>query len=293
MPFTLKIQSKTLFGNKKVDFKQLLINCGLRFGHDNEFYIIENGMVDNTAILYNPKRIGRGIFFDGREMQEGKVLISYNIPTTETEINDFINVVIELKKQLKKISIVCEETKQEYTLNQLIDSKEEMVRFSLEKLNEFCSNKEYTSNVLTLAYWPFVLPDENVKKFASCTDLKEFEQLIHSKQDIDVYYAKPTFYKNRDGNIIANYVLTEECESIFPIKSDGYFATNKIEIDEGLVCFYILSEDRMIDGAYNYDKFIEYIMHKKCQYFDKSHIIVPSMSKEELVEMAKALQDAV
>lgn len=47
-----------------------------------EFYILEEGAADDTVILYNPKRIGRGIFFDGRKMKEGRVEISYNIPTT-------------------------------------------------------------------------------------------------------------------------------------------------------------------------------------------------------------------
>ena len=59
MAFTLKIQSKALFGNKAVDFKKLVTNCGLQFGHSNEFYVLEDGAKDNTVILYNPNRIGR------------------------------------------------------------------------------------------------------------------------------------------------------------------------------------------------------------------------------------------
>lgn len=288
MAFTLKIQSKTLFGNKKVDFEQLLRNCGLNYGHDNEFYILEDGMQEETAILYNPRRIGRGIFFDGRGLKEGKVEISYNIPTTEAEIADFINVVKELNRQMKKTEMFCEEEARKYTLEQLIANKENMVQFSLEKLNEFCANEEYASYILTLAYWPLELSDEMVQTFANCTDLSEFEQTLHMKQSMDVYYAKPRFYRKENGEIFANYVITEDCESIFPIKADAYFCTNKIEISEGRICYYIFSEERILDGAYDYDKFIQYVMNKGAEYYDKSHIIVPAMSKEQMEEMAKA-----
>jgi len=293
MAFTLKIQSKTLFGNKKVDFEQLIKNCGLEYGHDNEFYILEDGMYENTAILYNPNRIGRGIFFDGRGMKEGKVEMSYNIPTTEAEIVDYINVAKELNRQMKKVEMFCVEEEQKYTLDQLIANKENMVQFSLERLNEFCSNKEYSSQIFTLAFWPLELSDEMVQTFATCTDLREFERTLHMKQSMDVYYAKPRFYRKENGGILANYVFTEECESIFPIKADTYFCANKIEISEGIVCFYIFSEKRMMDGAYGYDKFIQYVLDKGAKYYDKSHIIVPAMTKEQLIDMVKVMGEDV
>lgn len=44
----------------------------------------------------------------------------------------------------------------------------------------------------------------------------------------------------------------------------------------------------MLDGAYDYDKFIQYVMNKGAEYYDKSHIIVPAMSKVQMEEMAKA-----
>lgn len=290
MAFTLKIQSKTLFGNKKVDFEQLIKNCGLNYGHDNEFYILEEGMREDTAILYNPNRIGRGIFFDGSGMKEGKVEISYNIPTTEAEIVDFINVVKELNRQMKKVEMFCVEEERKYTLEQLIDNKDNMVRFCLEKLNEFCSNNEYTSYIFTLAFWPYELTNEMVKTFANCTDLHEFEQTLHMKQNMDVYYAKPRFYRKENGEIFANYVFTEECESVFPIKADAYFRTERIGINEGYICYYIFSEERMMDGAYDYDKFIQYVMDNGAEYYDGSHIIVPAMTKEQMEEMAKVIK---
>lgn len=83
----------------------------------NEFYILkENEMKENTCILYNPSKIGRGIFFDARSISQGEITLSINIPTTRAEIKDFIKVVSEIERQFKKASIYCEEKEKEYTL---------------------------------------------------------------------------------------------------------------------------------------------------------------------------------
>lgn len=288
MAFTLKIEAKTLFGNKAVNFGQLIQNCGLQFGHDNEFYILEDGAADNTVILYNPNRIGRGIFFDGSKMLEGKVEISYNIPTTEAEITDFICVAKELERQLKKVEMYCVEEECKYTTAQLEQNKDRMVQFSREKLNEFCANKEYSSYIFTLAMWPLELTDEMVTKFEVCTDLQEFEQILHDKQSMDVYYAKPRLMQKQTGEIGAFYTFTEECESIFPVKADGFFCMERVNVDESFVRYYIFSEERLMEGMYDYDKFIQYILEHGTTYYDRSHILVPSMNKEQMEELARA-----
>jgi len=287
MAFTLRIQAKTLFGNKSVDFKRLIQNCGLQFGHNNDFYILEDGAENNTVILYNPNRIGRGIFFDGRKMSEGKVEISYNIPTTEAEITDFIRVVKELESQLKKVEMYCVEEECKYTVEQLEQNKDRMVQFSLNKLNEFCLNKEYVSYIFTLAMWPCELTEELVTKFERCTDLQEFEQILHEKQSLDVYYGKPRLLQKQTGEIGAFYTFTEECESIFPVKADRFLNLELITINEGYVRYYIFSEDRIMDGLYDYDKFIQYMLEHGAKYYDKSHIYVPSMTKAQIEEMAR------
>lgn len=287
MAFTLKIKGKSLFGNKNIDFSTLVKSCGLEYGHDNDFYMLEEGMENGIAILYNPKRMGRGIFLDGREMANGKVEISYNIPTTKSEIEDFINVVKELERQLKKVEMYCVEEERSYTVPQLEENKDRMIEFSRLKLNEFCGNPEYETKIFTLAMWPLVLTKEQEEKFAKCTDLDEFEQILHDKQNIDVYYAKPRLYQNKDGRIGAFYTLTEECESIFPTKANGFFSMEQIKIDDGFIQYYIFSENRVLEGLFDYDKFVANLIGQGAEYYDASHLLVPSMTKEQIEELAK------
>lgn len=291
MAFTLKITALEKSENLKIDVAAILENCHLKFGSNNEFYVLQEGEQNqNTAILYNPLRIGRGIFFDGSRITDSEIMLSYNIPTTRTEIMDFIRIVKELERQLKGVQMYCIEEEREYTVSQLVESQERMVQFSLESLNNFCRNTEYRSFILTLAMWPFVMSREQVAEFSVCKDLMQFEQTIHDLQNIDAYYANPSLLQNRtDGKILAIYTLTEECDSIFPVSADGFLNLDQINIDKGLIRFFICSEDRVVDGMFDYDAFVEYVIVHGAKRFDEGHILIPSMTKEEIAAMIEQI----
>ena len=286
MAFTLQIRKKGFFGNKNIDLKLILKNCNLKYGSSNEFYILQEDVINqNTAVLYNPTRIGRGIFFDGSKAAEGEITLSYNIPTTVAEIVDFVRIVKEVERQLKKVDLYCVEEEREYTTQTLEDNIPNMTQFSLQSLHEFCK-KEYSTYILTLAMWPFVMNKEQVLEFSECKDLQKFEQLLHDMQAIDAYYAKPTLMQNKaDGKILAIYTLTEECVSIFPVKADDFLNLDSIKIDEGLVRFYIFSENQARDGMFSYDRFISYMSEHGARKFDDTHLLIPSITKDEIDHM--------
>lgn len=294
MAFTLKIKAKALLASKKTDIDALLMSCGMAYGNTNEFYILEEGKgSQGTAVLYNPAKLGRGIFIDFSENEKGSLTLSYNIPTTASEIDDFINLVQGIEKQLKKVDLYCVEEEKNYTVPELINNREHMIAFSLSSLNEFCQNQDYSSYIFTLAMWPLVLTDEQVQEFAHCKDLDGFEKLFHEKQALDVYYAKPKLLRNNNtGRIGAFYTLTEECESIFPIRADGFLNLDiqDLKIDDGMIQFYIYSENRTMDGLFDYEKFSQYILQHGATLFDKEHMLVPSMTKAELETMAASIQ---
>jgi|GEM_PF-2052413 hypothetical protein len=292
MSFTLKIQSKKLFGKGKFDFETMIKKCKLAYGSDNSFYVLREAETKSgTAILYNPQCIGRGIFIDYSESENGKLVISYNIPTSGAEIHDFIRVVKEIAFQMKKVTMYCEEEEREFTLQDLEDAEERMKSFSLEKLNEFCRNPEYASFIFTLAMWPVTLKAEDVTRFAACNQLIEFEMYMHRMQALDVYYASPRLLHNDEKNIYgAFYVLTEDCISIFPRKADDFLNLNDIVVEEGFVQFYLFSEDRIADGLFEYDHFIQYVTENGATDYDDNHVLIPSMTKSELYKMMEHIQ---
>lgn len=292
MAFTLQIKQKKLFGKNVLDIPSLAQSCGFRYGSDNEFYILqEEELQDNTAILYNPDRIGRGIHVDGRKAQEGFYVVSYNIPTTRAEIVDFTRLVQEMERRLGKVEMYCVEEERTFTSRELEQGIDNFAAFGLKSLREFCGNKEYKSYILSLALWPYTLPEEKVLLWENCTDLSDFEQTLHDLQSLDVYYAKPRlFQKNDTKEIGAFYALTEECASVFPIRADGFLNLDGLKIDEGFVQFVIYSEQRTLEGLYPYERFIEELTKQGIKQFDGDHVLIPPMSKEELERLAEKLK---
>lgn len=128
--------------------------------------------------LYNAKRTGRGIFFDGSRIADGQVTISYNIPTTKTEIHDFIQVAKEIERQFKKASFYCTEENRNYTMDELENKEEAMAAFSLESLHRFCNDQEMKQCILTLALYPWFMEPEKREYYKTCPDLDDFEETI-------------------------------------------------------------------------------------------------------------------
>ena len=291
MAFTLQIKQNKLFGKTKLDISVLAHSCGFMYGSDNDFFILQEGQENNkTAIFYNPDRIGRGIFFDGTKGENGFYEISYNIPTTRGEILDFVRLVKEIERCLGKVEMYCVEEERTFTTEELEENIDKFLDFSLESLNRFCNNKEFQNYILTLALWPYTLPADKVSTWRDCVDLVDFEQTLHAIQSLDVYYAKPRLLqKSGTSEIGAFYVLTEECESVFPVCADGFLNLNELKISEGFIQFYIYSEDRILDGMYSYERFMEEIRQCGIQQFDADHVLIPPMNKESLERLADKL----
>lgn len=291
MAFTLQIKQKKLLRKTALDIPALANACGLCYGSNNDFYILQEGEQEQgTAILYNPNRIGRGIFYNGSKAGEGYYEVSYNIPTTRAEIADFARLVSEMERRLGRVDMYCVEEERTFTSRELEQGIDRFAAFSLKSLNQFCANKEYQNYILTLARWPYTITEDKVSEWENCTELFDFEQTLHNLQSMDVYYAKPKLLQKSDTNEIgAFYALTEECESVFPIRADGFLNLGDLKVAEGFVQFVLYSEQRVMDGLFPYERFMEEIQGRGVRQFDVDHVLIPPMSKKDLEMLAEKL----
>ena len=232
-----------------------------------------------------------GIFFDGSKGGEGFFTVSYNIPTTRAEIADFTRLVQEMERRLGKVEMYCPEEGRLFTSKELEQGIDRFADFSLKSLQDFCGNKQYKSYILSLAMWPYTIPAEKVAAWEVCTDLSDFEQTLHTVQSMDVYYAKPRLLQKGDTGLIgAFYALTEECESVFPVRGDGFLNLSEIKVSECFVQFVLYSEQRVLDGLFPYDRFMEELQKYGIRPFDADHVLIPPMSKAKLEELAAKLR---
>ncbi len=244
-----------------------------------------------TAVFYHPEHIGRGIFFNGSKSREGYYEISYNIPTTRSEITDFARLAGEIERRLGRVEMYSVEEERIFTSGELEQGIEDFVAFSRKSLNQFCGNKEFKSHILTLARWPYTLTEDKVAAWEACTDLSDFERTLHGLQARDVYYAKPRLLQKNDTKEIgAFYALTEECESIFPVRADGFLNLSELKVTEGFVQFVLYSEQRVLEGMFPYEQFIEELNRYDVRKFDADHILIPPMTKADLENLAERLR---
>lgn len=296
MAFNLTIKGRNSFFKKakKVDMNDVIKTLGFGLGHYNDAYVLQIGETNgNTCILYNPKCIGRGIFLDLRKFEEdNEISLSYNIPTTQTEINDFFDLAKEIINRFGNVDLYnADET---FTLNSFLEQKENMIAYSIAELNQKASI-DYNENdwIITTAMFPYTFSNNERNYFSKATSLDGFEKRLHEIQLEDVYYAKPNLLheQNRDINI-AVYTLTENCRSVVPIDGSSSLITIKLntQIDDAWIRFYILSEEKLLEGYYHFQSFIE-IMEEDNQYFDKGHIIIEPMNKEDMLRIANFLKE--
>jgi len=298
MPYQITIKQKAKKGlfkkTTQLNLQKLLADCSLGFGIYNEGYVLQEGETKNdTLILYNPKKIGRGIYLNTQNMvASAEITISYNIPTTPTEIKDFFKIISNIKQQYGEIEIFVDgKLENEETIMKL---KDDMISFSFTELKTFFSKHAEMRCIQTLAKFPYTFSNEQREHFLKAENADEYEQLIHDVQNRDIYYAKPRLVSDNETNaIFAFYALTDQTESIFPIDGTTVLLSTLNEtptINEVFIRFVLYSEQRAIEGKYNYEKFIKYISkHPDITSYDDAHIIIPPLSKEEIFELIESI----
>lgn len=285
----IQINADGFLSQKKLDFLTFLMNTKLEFGTYNPYFVLEEDNTSLVGLLYNPNRMGRGIYFDGSKMEEGQVMMSINLPTTAQEVDDFMSAVGEIRRQYRDVSLVCE--KKTVTYGDFLQSREQYLEYSINTLKNLCATKEYEAAILTLAAFPYTLTPDEMDFFALEGDLQDFEELIHQKQVIEANYACPKIMRNESTDqVVAFYTFTEDCATILPLECNGFMSLEKVDIHCGLVRFYIDSIKKVLPGYYDYSNYIDLLHKRDVAYFDGDHLLTPAYSLRELVEIAKELE---
>ena len=65
---------------------------------------------------------------------------------------------------------------------------------------------------------------------------------------------------------------------------------SEIKVSECFVQFVLYSEQRVLDGLFPYDRFMEELQKYGIRPFDADHVLIPPMSKAKLEELAAKLR---
>ncbi len=282
MSIDVEITQKGLF-RKKLDYTVIIGNLGYGVYENNR---LTERKLGGEFIVYDKKRIGRGIsIVCGREEKE-KIVLRMLSPTCEEEIDTFYNIIGRIASVWKNCEIIQDgEAADKNGLKEICADMKKANRSFLKSMLE--KNGDFKDNTISLfsAMWQLDLGDEDKAEILAADDIvKAYGDWLHRLQEIDVYYAVPTFYKT-DNGIWGMYFITEDTESAIPLVPRVPFGFNgedgkPLEVCSWVVSFYSLTRDTVV-GRMSYEKFIEKVKDKGRRY-DASRIIIGGISDSEI-----------
>lgn len=290
MSVDIEITQKGLF-KKALDYNTIIGNLGYGLYESNR--LTEGKIGDDEFIVYDKKRIGRGISVVCRKNEKEKVSLKMLSPTCEEEIDVLYDIVERIASVWKGCMVTQDEEK--IDPQNLADLRTQMKEFNKGFLKTLLEKESEPGSVLALfsAMWQLDMGEEDKAEILSASDpVKEYGEWLHKLQEIDAYYAVPTFYGMENGEIVGMYFITEDTVSTVPVKPSVPFGvqdsqTGKpIEVSQWLVSFYSITNND-IAGRIPYEKFIEYVLPKS-RRFDGSRIIIDGIKQDEMDTILKS-----
>lgn len=252
MGLEVKIIQKGLI--KKVLSMEDIVPSHLEYGiHNSSFVLkeVEKDLEENWYILYNPENIGRGVSFHYNPSDTKHIEFYVNFPSSPSDLDILKEIILRISKKIKIDKIFFDDDS--YSLNESLDYFDQLNEFNLKvisELDEDCDNLSIGG-----ALFPITLDNKTIKNFKFNPHL--FATFFNDKQQEDIYYASPMFYKNKNGEISGVYVLTTTCYSVFPTNPQVPLG---LDIDEEnitwLVSVYSFGQEEVL-GQLIYDQFLE------------------------------------
>ncbi len=249
--------TSTIKQNKKnpLTIEDIIELSGLSYGAMNDKYVLEKNTIGNYTMLYDSKKIGRGleVFLDDKN----NININILCPSPKHEIDLYFDLITH----------ICEKagtTKFKFSGNSakinkidkykelLINAYQESLRWIKEQIDSG-SCKTYS---LFCALNPICLDGEMITSIGY--DLDKLEKLLDNLQKKDSEYVIPRFFtRNNDKTALALYYIPDNINITVPLKEEDPFVENKFYDIEIKVDYYVEFNDE------NFIKFSDFIDNVK------------------------------
>lgn len=283
MSIDVVITQKGLF--KKTLPLQVILGSELSYGsYDFGFRLNIEQRDEFEFIAFLPDQIGRGFSVIWNPKEKHRIVLRALTPTCEKELREFYRCIKRITDYWKcDLEVDGNPT----TISQFQAGLEGMIAFNEQALLDMCRDilaGKHTSLTLFSAMWPMELGEKEAEQFLS--DPKAFHQWLHEQQSMDVYYAAPMFYDTEDG-IVGVYVLTEDCESVFPHSPSVPFGLLDPHTNKALTCeqyrisLFSTTQNAVI-GQLNYESWLDQMGTRPLEYYDSGHFRFGGLSLSEM-----------
>lgn len=259
MSVTVKIKQKSIF-KKKMTMDDIINLTGLSYGVCDENYRLNRDVIAEHTLIYDKTKLARGLelWLEGSD-----ILLSLSLPTAPSEIKLFYDVINQICNKLNTSKYLREDV--EANINdsdEYIKWDEEASVVALEDITNKTADQYQRFEIFGI-FNPISIGQTELKRINN--NLNNLEEFLNEIQSLDVYYAAPKVFRNKDTNeLIGMYSIVADVPCVVPEKP--YIIFNQIE---GIENWYVMIRKGI---TIRYEDFINNVASK--QYYDANHVIV-------------------
>ncbi len=269
MAITIEIKQKAIF-KKNFDLKGFIKKHNLFYGSYNAYYVLRENMIDKQTIVFDRNAIGRGIEISS---ENKNVTFKLALPATKEDISLLYELVQSVCKDFKLSYFFKKNNKVDFSgISECIKEDEEASEKTLDEMEKKIYLTRDENIVLFSALHPITFGEKEIDEVEG--SLEKFGALLHKLQNQRLYYAAPTVYQKKNGQMIIAFHLDEEMLTVLPVEPIIY-GPNKVEIRDWYIFFAGGNVLRL-------DTFYEHVPHK--QYYDSNHYSV-CLNEEEIGDL--------
>lgn len=282
MSIDITIRQK-LFGRRSMPL-DVILGDQLHYGNFENDQLTVGELGEGEFVAYDPEHIGRGFSVIWNPNETRAVHLRLPHPSTKAELQVFYDTVARMVRHWDgKLTVDGSRIR----LGDFLSSFDDMVSFNDSVIRQFSQQVlDGAHDTLTLysAMWPLAVGPEEAAVFLDDPDA--YAAWLHEKQDIDVYFAVPSFYSS-DAGIFGRYCLTSSLPAVFPHQPAVPFgvddpATGKpLECSKWVIRLMAAGTDELLKEM-DYTEFLHLIPEDKMTRYDGARFLLPPMTEEDL-----------
>lgn len=256
------------------------------YGHADEYFRFEDGLIQGVNIIYDRSHIGRGFEFNWTGDDRNEISLRLNYLSTNYDIHLFYDCIRNIMTRWGAKEFMQDGSS--YRLSD-IDACEAMTRENnIKYLSEQKERaEEFGTTIILGAQNPVVLECNAIAEFADKGNLEGYAMLLHNTQAQDLYYAVPRIYRTGQGTFFGNYSVTATADAVFPLKACEPILFKNPDTGEDLECdffsvsFYSIEKDAIV-GRISFDDFKKEVELDSLPRYDAEHVILRDMTEKRI-----------
>ena len=248
--------------------------------YDNNWRMMVGKITPDMGV-FDPKKPGRAVNLVMDPNNKRVTKVNLPIPCADSDVDVFIKLVSRIANAVGgsiKVESGAEMPAEVFEANDKV-----MKEFNAKAIKEVAdrlTKGESPSFCVFGAYWPLFIGKEEGEKIAA--DITLFDEILISKQLMDIYYAGVSFYNGPDG-IFGVYSLAVDCDTVFPNKPRvpfGFAIDGKPLECNSFKVFMATEKEKL--GDIPYEQFLSKIPKEKISRYDEANFLLAGLTEEEL-----------